>query len=290
MILDPRMTEERKRELRELWGLPPKEATFLDWVNYFAKSYINTITFRFGYSFMTLRPVMEEIAVRLPNTLILMGVSFIIAVSLGIWQGVKGGANVGSKRDTFLVTTSLFIYALPIFWLGMVFILIFAYYLGLFPVMGGTTSIPPPTDPVMKIIDYGWHLLLPATTLAISSFGSWYLLVRNSVVNVFTEDYIMTARAKGLDPKTILYGHALRNALLPTISVMALSIAWIWTGAVLTETVFSWFGMGRYFVMSVLNHDWPASEALFYLIALSVVIANFIADVLYAIVDPRVRY
>ena len=290
LILDPRMTEERKAELRELWGIPPREATFWDWVNYFVKTYINTLTFKFGYSFQSMRPVINEILARLPNTLILLGVSMLISALIGIWEGVKGGAAPGSKRDSFFVTTSLFIYSLPVFWLGMVLILVFAFYLPFFPVAGGTTSTPPPTDPIAKVIDYAWHLVLPATTLTIANFGSWYLLVRNSVVNVFTEDYVVTARAKGLDERTILYKHVLRNALLPTITVMALTIATIWSGAILTETVFSWYGMGRYFYQAIISQDWPSAEALFYLLALSVVIANFIADILYAIVDPRVRY
>lgn len=290
LILDPRMTEERQEEIRRAWGIPPKDATFGDWINYFAKTVFNTLTFKFGYSFVSFQPVSKEILARLPNTLVLIGVSTLVAVLLGIWLGVQGGKDPGKRKDSFLVTSSLFIFSMPIFWLGIILILIFAVYLRLFPIVGGTTSFPEPEGIINKIIDYAWHLTLPASTLAISSFGSWYLLVRNSVVNVFTEDYIVTARAKGLDERTVLYKHVFRNAMLPTVTVMALALANLWTGAVLTETVFNWFGMGRYFFESVVNFNWPVAEALFYIVALSVVIAYFIADILYAFLDPRVKY
>ncbi|MFQ5909580.1 MAG: ABC transporter permease [Thermoplasmata archaeon] len=290
LILNPDFTEEQQEALRGQYGIPPSNATFMDWTNYFFKTIYSTLTFQFGYSFVSFKPVIQEIEVRLPNTLILLGVATILAIIIGIWVGIIGGRDVGKKKDVAMVVTSLSVYSTPIFWLGLIFILIFSFYLAIFPVTGGTTSYPIPEGLLPKIVDYAWHLSLPAATLTISGFGSWFLLMRNSIVNVFTEDYIVTARAKGLDERTVLYKHALRNALLPTVTVIALSIASLWTGAILTETVFSWYGMGRYFLQSILMQDWPAAEALFYLVALTVVMANFVADVVYGFLDPRIRY
>ncbi|MCD6514178.1 MAG: ABC transporter permease [Candidatus Odinarchaeota archaeon] len=288
-IFGERVDPKRAEALRRQWGIPPPNADFWTWVDYFISYMINTLTFNFGISFTESRPVIEGIMERLPNTLWLMGVATIAAMVIGIILGVIAAAKHGTKIDVGLVTLSLTIYAIPIFWLGLVALLIFGYYLELVP-LGGVQSVPIPSDPVARFLDFLWHLATPAAVLTIGGFGGWLILMRSSLMDVLTEDYIVTARAKGLDERTVLYKHALKNAFLPMITVITLSIATLWTGATLTETVFSWYGLGRYIYEALIREDWPVAQAVFYFIAISVVLANFITDLLYGWLDPRIKY
>jgi len=278
--------------LRKAWGLPDPDEVAKNpwlWLNYFYAYMINTLTFNFGYSFQNFKPVADEILVRLPNTLALMGISTFAGMGIGIVTGVIAASRIGSKTDVAIVTFSLSISNIPIFWIGLLSLLIFGYYLRWFP-LGGTVSVNAPTDPVGRFMDYLWHLTLPAAVLTLYTFGGYMLLMRFNLINVLTEDYIVTARAKGVDERTILYKHAMKNAFLPMITAITLSMALFWTGATLTETVFNWRGLGRYIFDAVTAQDWPVMQAVFYLIAISVVIATFIAEILYGILDPRIRY
>jgi peptide/nickel transport system permease protein len=247
-------------------------------------------TFNFGISFSEgNRPVVESIAARLPNTLLLMGTAAIITIIIGIATGIAAASKRGGAFDMGMVTTALILYSVPTFWLGMMFILLFGFYIPLFP-MGGTVSVPAPTDPLAYALDVAWHLVLPAITLALVSYGGYMLVMRNTLIDVLTEDYIVTARAKGVDERTVLYKHALRNAILPLVTMIALTFGFLITGATLTETVFNWYGIGRLIFESVIAQNYPVLQAIFYIMALTVIIANFIADILYGFLDPRVRY
>ena len=278
--------------LRRAWGLPdPEEAARNPWIwmDYFWTYMLNTLTFNFGSSFQNFRDVRLEILDRLPNTLALMGISTGVGMAIGIVTGVLAASKIGSKTDVAIVTFSLSIGNIPIFWIGLLSLLIFGYYLQWFP-LGGTVSINAPTDPVGRFMDYLWHLTLPAAVLTLYTYGGYMLLMRFNLINVLTEDYIVTARAKGVDNRTILYKHAMKNAFLPMITSITLSLALFWTGATLTETVFNWRGIGRYIFDAVTAQDWPVMQAVFYLIAISVVIATFIAEIFYGLLDPRIRY
>jgi peptide/nickel transport system permease protein len=247
-------------------------------------------TFNFGVSFAEgNRPVVESIAARLPNTLLLMGTAAIITIIIGIATGIAAASKRGGPFDMGMVTTALILYSVPTFWLGMMFILLLGFYIPLFP-MGGTVSVPAPADPLAYALDVGWHLILPAITLALVSYGGYMLVMRNTLIDVLTEDYIVTARAKGVDERTVLYKHALRNAILPLVTMIALTFGFLITGATLTETVFNWYGLGRLIFESVIAQNYPVLQAIFYIMALTVIIANFIADMLYGFLDPRVRY
>jgi peptide/nickel transport system permease protein len=276
--------------LEQMWGL--NQPLHIQYLSYIA----NMFTFQFGLSFTEgYRPVVESIAARLPNTLLLMGTAAILTIIIGVIVGISSAAKRGGKYDMGMVTTALTFYAVPTFWLGMVFILLFGFYwqiwfgFSLFP-MGGTISRPPPTDPLLRVMDIGWHLVLPATTLALVSYGGYMLVMRNNLIDVLTEDYIVTARAKGVDERSVLYKHALRNAILPLVTMVALTFGFLITGATLTETVFNWYGLGRLIFESVTLQNYPVLQAIFYIMALTVIIANFIADMLYGFLDPRVRY
>ncbi|MFW9985885.1 MAG: ABC transporter permease [Candidatus Odinarchaeota archaeon] len=276
--------EEMAAAIRALWGLD--QPLYVQFVQYF----INMLTFNFGLSFTEgFRPVIMSIVARLPNTLLLMGTAAIVTIIIGIITGITAAAKRGGKTDMGLVVGALTFYSIPTFWLGMMFILMFGFYIPLFP-MSGTISVPASTDPLVYALDVAWHLVLPALTLALVSYGGYMLVMRNSLIDVLTEDYIVTARAKGVDERSVLYKHALRNAILPLVTMIALTFGFLITGATLTETVFNWYGIGRLIFDSVLSLNYPVLQALFYIMALTVIIANFIADILYGFLDPRVRY
>lgn len=270
--------------LTRLWGLDlPLPLQFTTYV-------VNMFTFQFGHSFTEgFRPVIESIAARLPNTLLLMGTAAIVTIIIGVITGISAAAKRGGKFDMGMVTTALAFYSIPVFWLGMMFILLLGLYIPLFP-MYGTVSAPAPEDPLAYALDVGHHLVLPVLTLSLYSYGGYMLVMRNNLIDVLTEDYIVTARAKGVDERTVLYKHALRNAILPLVTMIALTFGGLIGGATLTETVFNWYGMGRFLYDSVMLHNYPALQAIFYVLALTTIIANFIADILYGFLDPRVHY
>ena len=289
----PEMEPETVDRLRELYGIPTRDAGLEAWSEHFLSYLKNMLTFEFGDSFRSFRPVIKEITERLPNTIILMGISTILSITLGIGMGVLAASRHGSRFDTAIITVSLSLYSFPVFWIGMLLILFFAFYIPIFPLghsispeLVGVANV----SIITRVLDLMWHLTLPITALTLAFFGGYMLLMRNTLVEVLTEDYIHTARAKGLPERTVLFQHGLRNAFLPLITVITLSFAYIFSGAVLTETVFSWYGMGRLLFQSLLFNDWPVAQAIFYLLAVTIIGANVIADVLYGVLDPRIKY
>ncbi len=246
-------------------------------------------TFHFGYSFQNASPVIDEIAARIGPTVLLLGLSTVISIIIGVLVGVVSAARRGGVFDAGVQALSLFTYALPAFWLGYVFLLVFYVNLQWFPGFGTVDNTLVPGT-IAYVTNLMWHLALPTTVLVLISVGGWALLMRNSLLEVLTEDYIVTARAKGLPERTVLYRHATRNALLPVVTQVALTFGFILSGAVLTETVFTWNGLGTYIFRAVTSLDYPVLQAVFFLIAITVVLANFIADIVYGFLDPRIRY
>ncbi|RLF18692.1 MAG: ABC transporter permease, partial [Thermoprotei archaeon] len=179
--------------------------------------------------------------------------------------------------------------ALPTFWVGMILLLIFGVYFRAFP-LAGAISRPPPPDFWSQILDRLWHLTLPGLTLFLFFYGTFALLARSAVLETLTEDYILTARAKGLSNRSILFKHALRNALLPIVTTAAIWLASVIGGAIITEQIFTYEGMGYLIWMAVLRYDYPVLQACFYIFALAVILANFVADVIYSFIDPRIKY
>jgi len=261
------------------------EPLYLQYIYYMA----NLLQGEFGFSFKTQRPIAEEIMLHLPNTLLLLGVATLISVVLGMVFGIIAAARRGKPIDVGLLLLGMTTYALPTFWIGLMLLLGFGFYLGLFP-LRGTVSVPPPTDPVSAILDLLWHLTLPATTLVLFSFAQYAVIMRNSLLNVLTEDYILTARAKGLSEHAILFKHALRNAMLPMVTIIAIGFGGVVSGAIITETVFSWDGMGSYLWAAIEVADYPVLQAVFFVIAVFTILANFIADLIYGWLDPRIKY
>ncbi len=269
--------------LIRIYGLD--QPLYIQFVDYIYGMY----TLNFGYSFATQAPVIEGISHRIGPTLVLIGASTTISIILGLFIGVISAARRGGVFDAGVQAISLFTYALPAFWLGYIFLLFFYVNLHWFPGFGYVNS-DIPYGSIAYIADLLWHLTLPTLTLVLITVGGWALLMRNSLLEVLTEDYIVTARAKGLPERTVLYKHATRNALLPVVTQVALTFGFILSGAVLTETVFTWNGLGTYIFKAVTQLDYPVLQAVFFLIAISVVLFNFAADVVYGFLDPRIRY
>ncbi|GEM_PF-20104 len=248
----------------------------------------NMLIFRFGYAMRVEGGgrVRDILKFRLVNTVILMGASNTLSLLLGIGLGVIAARYRKTFTDAFLLFSSLFLYSVPAFRLGLLLLYVFAFQLGRFPIGGYVT---PGTHGLAFVISYIHHMILPLVTLTLISYGGTLLITRSTLIDVFTEDYILTARAKGLDEKTVLYKHALRNAMLPLVTIIALSYAGIVSGAIITETLFNRPGVGRIMYDAYTTRDFPVLEAAFYITAILVVIANIIADILYTYLDPRVR-
>jgi peptide/nickel transport system permease protein len=283
-----RIDETRYNELKAHFGLDkPLHEQYI-------VSLRNMLTFNFGISFSSGTQVSETIFARkMPNTLLLLGFESILSIIVGMLLGVLVAYKRGGLLDTGSVTFSLTMYSVPIFFIGWLVIFFFAVNLGWFPA-GGTVPLEwgryPPTNFLQIIIGRLSYIALPTLTLFLFSFGGWVLLTRACVLETITEDYVVTARAKGLKERTVLYKHVLKNASLPLITNVALSFAFVVSGATITETLFSYDGVGLLTFNAIMNNDLPVLYALFYVLALCVVAANFIADLLYGVIDPRIRY
>jgi peptide/nickel transport system permease protein len=238
----------------------------------------------FGVSLLHNRPVAELVAERLPATILLGGSSFLFALLLALPLGVLSAARSGSRLARALNLISLACLSVPTFWSGMLLVLLFTYLLPWLPAAGmrtpGVGSIP----------DILSHLVLPVLTLATVIFAGYFRFVRNCVQQVLAEDYIRTAKAKGLSMPLIFYRHVVPNAALPLITMAALSLPLIFTGAMMVETVFAWPGIGRFVVNSALARDYPVIMFVNMYTAAVVAVANLLAELLYLFSNPRVRF
>lgn len=254
------------------------------------------LTFNFGFSYQTNQDVTYELinGGLLFNTLELLGTSTVISIIVGVLLGIAVSRKRGSTWDNFWVTSSLTTYSLPTFFMGILFIFVFAATLnwfpagGIYPVTWNLAGGRP--DLFTQILVRLQYLFLPGLTLTAFSYGGFLLLTRATMGEALSEDYILTARAKGLTERTILVKHAFKNASLPIITSSALAFGGILSGAIITETIFNWPGLGYTLYNAVLFKDFPVMQALFYIIALSVIAANFVSDILYGVVDPRIKY
>jgi peptide/nickel transport system permease protein len=286
-MVDPTMTPEDARHLISQLGLDqPIWNQYLIYLKNFFQG-------DFGISFHYGVPAMEIIWERLPNTGLLFTTSIILSAFVGTFFGKIVSWYKGEKIDTWLTIGALICHTLFLPWLALIMIWFFAYRLGWFPLNGIITPeiwIDREAGFFLKIWDVIHHLMLPLATLFIIHFGSYLLVMRSSMLETIKEDYIITARAKGLEEKDIRNRHAAPNAALPVVTSIGLSLAFSINGGALTETVFSWPGIGRELVFAVSNNDYPLAQASFLLIAVIVLLSNLIVDILYAYLDPRIRY
>ncbi len=281
LIIDPRFSPQAKEEIKHLMGLD--KPLYVQYIKYL----VNAFTFRFGYSFVSMQPVWEEIYKRLPVTLLLLGSSFIFASFLGIWLGIKISCFSGLAEKT-LVYFIVMLMAIPSFFVQMLLLYFFAYKLPIFPV-GGIMSVPPPHIWYEKIIDIFYHLFLPVFSLVLLGFGGWVLYVRELVLNLEEELFLKVAYLKGLPTGYIQRNYILRNILPPILTIFVMSIPGILGGAVITETIFSLEGVGKLLLDSVLKQDFPVAQGAFFMLGVLTVFCNFIIDLLYRLVDPRIK-
>jgi peptide/nickel transport system permease protein len=246
----------------------------------------------FGYSFRTRKPVLEEIGLRVPNTLYLMSITLFVALAVAIPIGVLSALKQYSTFD-FTVTTLAFAgQALPDFWLGLILIIVFYVWLRnpatgepLLP-SGGIYTI----GASFSLVDRLAHLAMPVAAGALGWLAWYSRFLRSSMLDVIHQDYLRTARAKGLPERTVIFKHALRNALIPLITLLALDLPYVFGGAVFIEMIFSWPGMGLLYYQAALQRDYPVLMAILVIGAMFIIVSNLLADIVYAYLDPRIHY
>lgn len=246
----------------------------------------NLLQGNLGVSFATRRDVAEVLVERVWRTVVLLVLGEVMSIVIGIGLGIIGAWRRGSKLDTGILIWGLFTWSIPTFFFGIILVILARGHL---PTGMMVTPGLRPEDGWAYWSDVGKHLVLPTLTLGIGYVSMYMMVMRSSLVEVLSEDYILTAKAKGLNTFQILRDHALKNAMLPMITLIALTLGYTVGGAIQVETVFSWPGIGRLIYDSVGKQDFPVLQGAFLLLAVSVVGANFLADLLYSILDPRVK-
>ncbi|WP_019415401.1 ABC transporter permease [Paenisporosarcina sp. TG20] len=279
MFINPNMSEADINARKEALGLnDPLWEQYASWMG-------NLLQGDFGYSFSTYEPVLNNIADRIGPTILLMGSALIIAYLIAIPIGILSATKQYSFTDYFATTFSFFGISIPNFFLGLGAIYIFAILLPIFPT-GGMNTLGSSGG----ILDTLRHLILPAFVLGTAIAGSMVRYVRSSMLEVLGQDYLRTARAKGLHEFVVNNKHALRNALIPIITIIGLEIPLLIGGAVITEQIFQWPGLGQLTIQSIGSRDYPTLMALNFLAAITVLFSNLFTDIMYSVVDPRIKY
>jgi len=280
---DPRIPLAQIERLRAKFGLDkPIHIQYLDFLT-------NTLRGEFGYSLYYHMPVFDKIMQVLPNTLYLLGISIFISTIISFTVGVYFAWKRGSKIDLWGTNICMFIRSTPHFWLGMILLLAFAYYIPMFPLFGWRTPGRDYANTFEYIKDVLWHTTLPLTTLLVRQIGMYILYMRNSTVEVLGEDYMVTAKAKGVSGRSMMFKHAARNAMLPMVTVTAMRFGFMVNGAILTETVFSLPGTGRLIYIAIMNDDFFLLQGAFFITSITVLLANLVADLICAWLDPRIK-
>ena len=271
---NPERLAERRKELGLDQPVPVRYAVWL----------AGAITGDFGYSIQSHRPIAEEISKRIPVTLALMGTAIFIALIIGIPFGILSSLRQYSRLDYTLSTFTMLMSSAPTFLLGLAGIYIFAVYLDLLP-SGGVQTLGKPSG----LADFAWHIILPASVLGLSSAAPLLRYTRAAMLEVLNSDYVTTARSKGLAPRVVIIRHAFRNSLIPIVTVIGLLLPELVAGAVITEQIFSWPGMGQLAVRAARDRDPALMMGVMLTVAVAVLATNILVDVLYARIDPRIR-
>ena len=277
-----RLTPEATQELQKEFGLDrPLASQFTDYLG-------DTFSGEFGLSYQYTRPVSEVLGDALWPTVLLLGVATIGATLLGTLIGIWGGWRRGSKFEKSSLGFSLVAYSMPEFWLGILLVLLFSVTLDIFPTSFMNTIGLEDASWTTRFADTLNHLFLPALTLILGLLGEYALIARSSVMEVMNEDYVTTARAKGMREALVLRRHVVPNALLPVVTLSAINLGFILSGAITVETVFSWPGLGQLTYDAINANDYPVLQALFLFFSAAVIFANLAADLLIGVLDPRV--
>lgn len=297
MIVSPRMKPETRELIRQQYGLDKplwfnfEEARETgDWGDAFDSQFFryvsNLAQGNLGESFRQKRPVSELIGGRLGPTVLLILAGEVVGIFIGTVMGIIAAWKARSKIDGLALVVGLTAWALPPFWLGIVLLILAR---GVLPA-GGFETVGATFDSTLaQWLDIARHLVLPASTMALLLFGAYMLVVRNSSLEVLAEDYILTAKAKGLSSVKVLWAHALKNASLPLVTLIAMDLGYALGGSIQIETIFSWPGLGQLMFQAISQRDYPVLQGVFLLLAVGVIGANFLADLTYVMLDPRVK-
>jgi peptide/nickel transport system permease protein len=301
-IRDPRLTQEAVAAIRERFGLDKPVMNCFESLNpvEFGNCAVNPLETQLfiyignlmkgelGISYHNNRPVVDVLQDQLWNTVLLIGLGQILSIFLGMGLGILAAWRARTAIDYGALLASLMFWSLPTFWLGIILLFWGSNQLGL-PTGGRITPGGNFSSIWQEWQDIGRHLLLPTLTYTIVFLGEYMLIMRSTLLDVLSEDYILTAKAKGLRTVQILRDHALQNAMLPMVTIIALNLGFTVAGAIQIEAVFSWPGLGGAIFLAVQRKDYPMLQGAFLLIAVSVIFANFVADLLYSYLDPRVK-
>ena len=282
-LVGTRISKEQADALKEKLGLDKPM---------YEQYYISTklvLQGELGYSWFYKKDVTEVVMERMKYTLLLVGVGTFLTILIGVNLGIVAGSRRGKPLDVAIVGSSLAFYAMPAFWLGMIMLMVFAVKLDLFPLRGFRTYTGGDETLFEAFLDGMWHLILPVTVFILVTLSDFVLMMRNALIDVLTEDYIITARAKGLTPKDIIRKHGVPNAIIPTVATTAMFIGWVVTGAIMIEIVFSWPGIGTLSWDAIKQEDYPLLQGIFLVVTITMLLANFVADIIYTYIDPRVR-
>ena len=275
----PDMTAQDIARLRHQYGLDqPVYIQYLNWL-------LQVVQLQFGNSFVTHRPVMEAIGQRAGNTFVLAAASLVFGLVIGIAIGTVSAFKRGTLADGLFRVVAVIGSAVPSFWLALLFILVFSVHWHLFPSGGMATLGSSGFNPGDRL----WHLIPPAFILSLGTVAGTSRLVRTETLETLGQDYVRTARAKGLGERVVMLGHVLRNSLLPVVTVVGGSLPFLLGGAVLIEQIFSWPGIGRLAVDSAFSRDYPVNMGLLVITSALVVLGNVLSDVLYTVADPRIK-
>jgi peptide/nickel transport system permease protein len=296
IIHSPRMTAEAQERIRINFGLDNpvwfnadafRDGDIKGSLDTQFTAYIrNLLRGDLGVSFSTRQDVSRLLKERVWRTVVLVVVGEMLAIGFGIALGMLAAWRRGTRLDTSILLWGLFTWAMPTFFFGIILMILGR---GHFPVGGMVSPGLHPEDGWVYWKDVGWHLILPTVTLTILYMSEYMLIMRSSVVEVLSEDFIQTAKAKGMNAFQIFRDHALKNSMLPMVTIIALTLGYTVGGAIQVETVFSWPGIGRLMFEAVQKRDYPVLQGTFLLLAVSVIVANLIADLLYVTLDPRVK-
>jgi peptide/nickel transport system permease protein len=284
LLRNPHLTQATVDAARARWGLD--EPVPVQLVKYLAATAQGDLGYSFQYRG---QPVAEVIGIRMWPTIILVGIAEVIAIIFGLALGAYSGWRRGGTVDRVGNGVSLVLYSMPYFVIGMPLIIIFAAELGWFPTSGMLTPGATYTSPIDQLLDFLRHLVLPLATVTLGLIGGYSILMRSAIIETRTEDYVTTAKAKGLSENRIVRHHAFPNALLPTVTIIAINLGYVVAGVLTAEIIFNWPGLGTLTYAALSFRDFPVLQGVFLILSVAVVMANLGADLLYGVLDPRVR-
>ncbi len=283
-LMDPRLTPEMKAQLNERLGLHlPVYKQFFNWVKEAAAGNL-------GYSTYYQKKVVDVIKDYIAPTFLLSFASLLFSLLIGIPSGIISAVRQYKRTDHFLTILSLIGISMPSFFFGLILLQIFTINLGVTPYSGMKTIGVFHPNIFVLWSDIAWHMVLPIVVLGLGSTASFMRYTRSAMLEVIKQDYIRTARSKGLKEKVVIYKHALRNALIPIITLLGFWIPALLSGAVITESIFGWPGMGRVAIRAAMNRDYPLLLGINMLLSILTLAGNFLADIFYGIADPRIKY